>query len=51
MGKPNWGHAQLLLSEYIGQVEPTRGTETSQYPQEEKETSIPLVVVSESGRA
>ena len=29
----------------------TRGTETSQYLQEEKETSIPKVVASEIGRA
>ena len=27
----------------------TRGSETSQYPQEEKTTVIPLVVASESG--
>ena len=29
----------------------TRGTETSQYPQEEKITMIPQVVASERGRA
>ena len=29
----------------------TRGTETSKYPQEEKEKSILLVAASESGRA
>ena len=29
----------------------TRGTETSKYPQEEKTTVIPRVVVSESGLA
>ena len=34
-----------------GVPEPTRGTETSQYPQEEKETSIPSVAASERGRA
>ena len=33
----------------IGQVQGTRGTETSQYPEEEKTTVIPLVVVSERG--
>jgi hypothetical protein len=49
MGKPGWGHAQSGLSEHIGQVQGTRGTETSQYPEEEKTTVIPLVVVSERG--
>jgi hypothetical protein len=49
MGKPGWGHAQSGLSEYIGQVQGTRGTETSQYPEEEKTTVIPRVVVSERG--
>ena len=29
----------------------TRGTETSKYPEEEKETSIPKVAASEMGRA
>ena len=29
----------------------TRGTETSQYPEEEKETSIPKVAASEMGKA
>ena len=29
----------------------TRGTETSKYPEEEKETSIPGVAASETGRA
>jgi hypothetical protein len=40
---------QSLLPERIGQVERTRGTETSQYPQEKKETSIPSVAASERG--
>ena len=31
--------------------EGTRGTETSKYPEEEKETSIPEVAASETGRA
>ena len=31
--------------------EVTRGTETSKYPEEEKENSIPLVAASEAGRA
>ena len=29
----------------------TRGPETSKYPEEEKENSIPLVAASEEGRA
>ena len=29
----------------------TRGTETSQYPEEEKSTEIPSVAASERGRA
>jgi hypothetical protein len=41
---------QLFLPEYIGQVKGTRGSETSQYPQEEKTKVIPLVVASERGR-
>ena len=49
MGKPGWRQVQSLLPEYIGQVEGTRGSETSQYPQEEKTTVIPLVVASETG--
>lgn len=43
--------SQSLLPECIGQVERTRGTETSHYPQEKKETSIPSVAASESGRS
>ena len=43
----NRGH----LPECIGQCERTQGTETSQYLQEKKETSIPSVAASESGIA
>ena len=32
-------------------LKPTRGTETSKYPQEKKSTEIPLVVASERGIA
>ncbi len=35
----------------IVQEKETRGTETSKYPEEEKETSIPKVAASEMGRA
>ena len=51
MGKPGWGNAQSLRSEYIGPAEATGGIETSQYPEEEKETSTPLVAASETGSA
>ena len=34
-----------------GCPEPTRGTETSQYPEEKKETSTPSVAASERGPA
>jgi hypothetical protein len=50
MGKPGWSNVQLFPPEYIGWVKGTRGSETSQYPKEEKTTVIPLVVASESGR-
>jgi hypothetical protein len=36
MGKPGWSNVQSLLPEHIGQLEGTWGSETSQYPQEEK---------------
>lgn len=49
MGKPGRSHVLSPLSEHIGQLEGTRGSETSQYPQEEKATAIPSVVVSERG--
>ena len=41
------GHREMnkIVSE-----EGTRGTETSKYPEEKKETSIPLVAASEEGR-
>ena len=35
----------------IGIEKEPRGTETSKYPEEEKETSIPSVAASERGRA
>ena len=51
-----WGNPYRVMSvergaEYIGAAQRTRGSETSQYPQEEKSTEIPLVVASERGRA
>ena len=45
-------HARAYpLDEYIVQRRQTRGTETSQYPEEKKSTEIPSVVVSERGTA
>ena len=49
MGKPSTSNVVLFLSEYIGEIKGTWGSETSQYPQEEKTNVIPLVVASERG--
>ena len=38
MGKPSHSDVWLPAPEYIGRVEGTWGSETSQYPQEEKTT-------------
>ncbi len=51
MGKPVQGHAWTSPAEYIGGGRQTRGTDTSQYPEEEKSTEIPLVAASERGLA
>ena len=51
MGKPSRVDRRLPQPEFIGLLEGTRGSETSQYPQEEKSIEIPLVVASERGRA
>ena len=50
MGKPGGGNAPSPVSEFIAYEEGTRGTETSKYPEEEKETSISLVAASERER-
>ena len=39
MGKPTTSHVVVPTAECIGGVEGTRGSETSQYPQEEKTNS------------
>jgi hypothetical protein len=44
MGKPGGARAPSPARE------PTRGSETSQYPEEQKSTEILLVAVSERGR-
>ena len=41
----------LHICESITYMGETRGTETSKYPQEKKENSIPKVAASEIGRA
>ena len=51
-----WGNPAAVMCSYpalnkIGAVKETRGTETSKYPEEKKETSIPQVAASERGRA
>jgi hypothetical protein len=51
MGQPGRGNARSSCAESIGAARRTRGSETSQYPQEEKSIEIPLVVASERGTA
>jgi hypothetical protein len=51
MGKPSRANLGNYLTEYIGEIERTQGSEPSQYLKEKKETSIPIVVASELGRA
>ena len=47
MGKPDAVKLHHLLGEYIVLEKRTGRTETSQYPQEQKETSISSVAASE----
>ena len=51
MGQPIWSHIQISCAEHIGTAKASRGTETSKYPEERKENSIPQVAASEKGRA
>jgi hypothetical protein len=46
-----WGNPPERELRYHRKVRQTRGTETSQYPEEEKSTEIPGVAASETGRA
>jgi hypothetical protein len=41
----------MISTEFIGTVSLTWRTETSKYPEEKKEKSIPSVAASESGTA
>src|SRR5215208_5093635 len=51
MGEPSAVNTALPLAEYIGGLEASRGTETSQYPEERKSKETPRVVASERGSA
>ena len=51
MGEPARDHALAPRAEHIGSEEAPRGTETSQYPEEEKSTEIPGVAASGTGPA
>ncbi len=51
MGKADSSHVESPPAEFIGGTERTKGSETSQYLEEEKSIEIPLVVASERGRA
>ena len=53
---PEWGNPSRVIpgnlwAEYIGSRRRTRGTETSQYPEEKKSKEIPRVVASERGHS
>ena len=50
-GETRAGECRPPRTEYIGVLEPTRGTETSQYLEEKKTTVILLVAASERGQA
>jgi hypothetical protein len=43
--------SHYLTAEYIGRERRTGGTETSNYPQEQKSKEIPQVAASERGTA
>jgi hypothetical protein len=47
MGQPVMSNVMTSSPEYIGCMKTTRGTETSQYPEEEKTIVIFLVAASE----
>ena len=50
MGEPGRSNNRSSMNESIVHEKGTRGTETSKYPEEEKETSISLVAASEEER-
>ena len=51
MGEPTVRNGTVHVSEYIGYVRQTRGTETSHYPEEEKANAISQVAASETESA
>ncbi len=51
MRELNTSNIVLSIPEHIGYERGTRGTETSQYPEEKKVKTIPKVVASEIGEA
>ena len=51
MGQPAAGNAAASAAESIGGGGQTRGSEISQYPEEQKATAIPSVATSEAGGA
>ena len=51
MGQPTRSHQRVSHAEYIGMGGDTRGSETSQYPEEKKSNEIPQVAASERGSA
>ena len=51
MGKPDQANTWLSSAEYIGCEKTTRGSEPSQYPEEQKAIAIPPVAASEQGTA
>ena len=46
-----WGNPAGRESSHSRKGEQTRGTETSQYPEEEESIEMPEVAASETGRA
>ena len=48
MGEPGGSNVPSSMNESIVHEKGTRGTETSKYPEEKKETSISSVAASES---
>ena len=50
MGEPGCQEGSHREMKKIVSQEGTRGTETSKYPEEKKERSIPVVAASEEGR-
>ena len=49
MGQPIQGNAWIPYTEWYKEL--TRGSETSQYPEEKKPNGIPPVAASEKGKA